>query len=120
MMFFELDEGNVTLDDMKRIVNGLLSHKSILKQLTPEQYNDLAYIITPTLAADQNEDNIRQRWQHLITTFCIKGDKAQPMRFYQDEKNGRLYFGDDEGIKEAQAFSDRELDPSLLKKHQGL
>lgn len=116
MMFFELEEGNITLNDMKRIVNGLLSHKSVLKQLTPEQYQQLAYIITPTLAADHNEDNIRKHWQQLVENFTIQGDNA-PMRFYHDDKLGRLYFGDAAGWQAAQDFEARELDPSLLKKH---
>lgn len=120
MMFFELDEGNVTLHDIKRIVKGLLDNKAVFKQLTPEQYEDLAYIMTPTLAADQNEANIRSRWQKVLDTFEIKGEAGQPMRFYRDERLGRLYFGDEAGWQEAQAFEQRELDPSLLKKQHAL
>lgn len=120
MMFFELDKDGVTLADMKRIAKGLLANKAVLKQLTPEQYEELAYITTPTLAADQNEDNIRTRWQMVLDTFEIKGESNQPLRFYHDEKMGRLYFGDEAGWQEAQGFEQRELDPSLLKHHQGL
>lgn len=117
MMFFELDQGNVTLSDMKRIVNGLLAHKSVLKQLTPEQYQELAYIITPTLAIDQNEANIRAKFQQILQHFVIQGDKGQPMRFYCDDKFKRLYFGDAEGWQQAQDFAAREIDANLLKKH---
>lgn len=49
-MFFEANEGNLTLDNIKRIAKHLLNNKYVLSYIMPEQYQELAYIITPTLA----------------------------------------------------------------------
>lgn len=117
MMFFKLDEGDVTLSDIKRIAQGLIDNKWVFKHLTPEQYADLAYILTPTMAADRNEANIRERWAHVLTNFTINDAQGRPMRFYLDDKIGRIYFGDAEGWKEAQAFVHNELNPDNLKRN---
>jgi hypothetical protein len=116
MMFLELHEGTIGLDDMKRIVHKLLENKAVFRQLSPELYNDLAYIITPTLASDHNEANIRAKFREVVQNFVIQGDSGQPMRFYRDEQFNRLYFGDEAGWKEAQGFEAREMDASLLQK----
>lgn len=120
MMFFELDEGGTTLQDATRITQGLLHNKYVLSQLTPEQYADLAYIVTPTLASDHNETNILQRWQKVLAEFSINDAHGKMMRFYQDGK--RLFFGDEEGWKEAQEFADAKhkstLDESLHPTHK--
>ena len=67
MMFLELHEGTIGLDDMKRIVHKLLENKAVFRQLSPELYSDLAYIITPTLASDHNEANIRAKFREVKT-----------------------------------------------------
>ena len=119
MMFFELDDGT-TLQDATRITQRLLHNKYVLSQLTPEQYADLAYIVTPTLASDHNETNILQRWQKVLAEFSINDAHGKMMRFYQDGK--RLFFGDEEGWKEAQEFADAKhkstLDESLHPTHK--
>ncbi|MGD4318076.1 hypothetical protein QT621_26725 [Xanthomonas citri pv. citri] len=81
MMFLELHEGTIGLDDIKRIVHKLLENKAVFRQLSPQLYNDLAYIITPTLASDHNEANIRAKFHEVVQNFVIQGDSGQPMRF---------------------------------------
>ncbi|MFW2177278.1 MULTISPECIES: hypothetical protein [unclassified Moraxella] len=119
MIFLELDDGDVTLVDIKRIAKNLVDNKYVLKHMTPEQYEEVAYILTPTLASDQNEDNIRKRWEHILATFSMADSKGNMMRFYQDPQHGRIYFGDEEGWKEAQNFIHREND-NELKMPKGL
>ena len=116
MMFLELHEGTIGLDDMKRIVHKLLENKAVFRQLSPELYNDLAYIITPTLASDHNEANIRAKFCEVVQNFVIQGDSGQPMRFYRDEQFNRLYFEKEKSWKEAQGYEAREMDASLLQK----
>lgn len=115
-MFFRVDEGDVTLSDIKRIAKHLLDNKYVFSQLTPEQYQELAYIITPTLASDQNEPAICEHWQHLFATFSITNSKGKPLKFYQNDETGHIYFGDEAGWKEGQIFEQHEINSSLLKK----
>ncbi|WP_313422290.1 hypothetical protein [Moraxella sp. CTOTU49803] len=120
MMFFEMDEGEVSLADIKRIAKHLLDKKYVLSHITPEQYQALAYIITPTLAPDHNEAAIRECWQHLFDSFSIKDSKDNVLKFYQDKQTGRIYFGDEAGWKEAQIFEHNEKNFTQLKYCRGL
>ena len=99
MLFIELDEGDDTLDDIKRICRHIAEHRELIYLMSDSQADDLSVILAPTLHADQDEDSKRAHWQRLLAEFEMKDAKGEPIRFYREPTTKRLYFANQKGIE---------------------
>lgn len=115
MFFIELDEGHETLADIKLICQHLVEHRDLLRFMSQKQLDDLSVILAPTLDRDQDEDEKRQHWQHLLNNFVVFDDDKQPIRFYREPTTQRLYLADPEGLATLPSFIEHELHPESLK-----
>lgn len=105
MFFVELDDADVTLADIKRIAQHIADdYEHLVGQLTEAELEDLSFILKPTLEADHNEFEIRQRWKKFFDEFVLKNDEGMPMKFFYGE-DGHLYFGDKDGMAMANKLS---------------
>lgn len=117
MIIIELNEGPETLADIERICRHLSEHKELVDMMTPEQREDIAYVLKPTLAADQDESEKRAHWQKLLTEFVIKDQHGETLSFYRDSESQRLYFGNRQGFETIEGFVEQELHPNLAHRH---
>ncbi len=112
MFFVEVDEGKLTLDDIKRIAQHIADdYEHLVNQLTEEDLVDLSFILKPTLRADHNEDEIRKRWQKFVNEFVLHNEHGKPMKFFHGA-DGHLYFGDKEGMEMAKNLSHNSAYPN--------
>lgn len=114
MFFIELDEGNETLADIRRICQHLVEHRELLRLMTQQQLDDLSVILAPTLHRDQDEAQKRQYWQDLLKNFVVYDDHNQPIRFYREPKTQRLYLANPAGLASLPSFVEHELHPESL------
>lgn len=98
MFFVELDEGDVTLDDIQRICRHIVEHKELIPLMTQQQADDLSYILAPSMASDRDETAKCEHWRQLLREFEVRGMQGQPIRFYREPRTQRLYLADAAGV----------------------
>lgn len=97
---------NITLSDAKIKAQRLLDYDKEYGFLNDVQKEQLTHITKPTLNVSQHTDEIIAFWRELVQTLVVCNDKGVELRFFVDDAQRVLYFGDKEGLINAQKFYD--------------
>lgn len=106
MFFIQFDNSKPNLQQVKTIAKHILDWNDKHHQLSDDELSKLHAITKPTLAADQNVDEIYQLCNQLRETLVLTNDKGAQCRFYVDDAKQVVYFGDDAGIAYAKSLSE--------------
>lgn len=113
MFFMTLDPKDFSVAYAKQIAERITAYDQKHGVLTDEQRQTLHAITRPTMGNHENE--IKQLCEHLIETLVVTGIKGETLKFYRDDEQGLLYFGDEDGWRAGQALHKHpNLDPSHL------
>ncbi|MDO4897138.1 MAG: hypothetical protein Q3971_07230 [Moraxella sp.] len=106
MLFVTLPIDNITLPEAKIKAQRILDYDKKYGFLNDVQKEQLTHITKPTLNVSQHTDEIIVLWRELVQTLVMYNDKGVELRFFVDEVQRVLYFGDEEGLMNAQKFYD--------------
>ncbi|MDH2273195.1 hypothetical protein [Moraxella porci] len=114
MFFITLNPKDFSVAYAKQIAERILARDQKNPILTDEQRQTLNAITRPMLG--NHEDEIKRLCQEVVDTLVVTDPKGKTLKFYRDDEQGLLYFGDDEGWHTArQLHHNQALDPSHLQ-----
>ncbi|WP_114800907.1 hypothetical protein U0021_05725 [Moraxella canis] len=113
MFFIAVDPNDFSVTYAKRIAERIIDYDQKHAVLSDEQRQTLHTITRPTMG--NHEDEIKQLCEHLIQTLVITDSKGETLKFYRDDEQGLLYFGDEAGWHAGRALHKHPtLDPDHL------
>lgn len=113
VFFITLNPKDFSVAYAKQIAERILARDQKNPILTDEQRQTLNAITRPMLG--DHEDEIKRLCQEVVDTLVVTDPNGKILKFYRDDAQGLLYFGDEDGWRAGQALHKHPtLDPSHL------